>query len=46
MLVKKKLKKLLLDVYYKEGKEESRHYLDDAHDGYDYKKGRYSLKKF
>jgi alpha-glucosidase len=36
---------ITLDVYYKHGKEESKLY-DDAHDGYDYKKGRYSLRTF
>ena len=36
---------ITLDVYYKKGKEESQLY-DDAHDGYDYKKGRYSLRTF
>lgn len=36
---------ITLDVYYKEGKEKSQLY-DDAHDGYDYKKGRYSLRTF
>jgi alpha-glucosidase len=34
-----------LDVYYKKGKENSDLY-DDAHDGYDYTKGRYSLRTF
>ncbi|SDB42076.1 alpha-glucosidase [Flavobacteriaceae bacterium MAR_2010_188] len=34
-----------LDVYYKEGKETSTLY-DDSHDGYDYTKGRYSLRSF
>ena len=34
-----------LDVYFKLGKEKSELY-DDAHDGYDYKKGRYSLRNF
>lgn len=34
-----------LDVYYKDGKEDSRLY-EDADDGYDYTKGRYSWKKF
>jgi len=34
-----------LDVYYKVGKENSMLY-DDAHDGYDYTKGRYSLRTF
>ncbi len=36
---------ITLDVYYKKGKERSKLY-DDAHDGYDYKKGRYSLRTF
>lgn len=36
---------LTLDVYYKEGKEKSVVY-EDAQDGYDYKKGRYSLLSF
>jgi alpha-glucosidase len=34
-----------LDVYYKLGKEKSLFY-DDAHDGYDYNKGRFALKTF
>ncbi|NRA93985.1 MAG: DUF4968 domain-containing protein [Psychroserpens sp.] len=34
-----------LDVYYKEGKEVSK-LFDDAEDGYDYTKGRYSLRTF
>jgi alpha-glucosidase len=34
-----------LDVYFKNGKEVSK-LFDDAHDGYDYKKGRYSLRTF
>ncbi|WP_343694241.1 glycoside hydrolase family 31 protein [Flavobacterium sp.] len=33
---------LTLDVYYKHGKEKSQVY-EDAQDGYDYKKGRYSF---
>jgi len=36
---------LTLDVYYKKGKENSELY-EDANDGYDYKKGRYSLRHF
>jgi alpha-glucosidase len=36
---------ITLEVYYKEGKEDSTLY-DDAHDGYDYTKGRYSLRTF
>ncbi|MGB1451490.1 MAG: DUF5110 domain-containing protein, partial [Marinirhabdus sp.] len=34
-----------LEVYFKLGKQKSSLY-DDAHDGYDYTKGRYSLKQF
>ena len=41
----KTIEELTLDVYYKNGKEDSELY-EDADDGYDYKKGRYSLKKF
>ena len=41
----KKFDDITLDVYYKEGKEVSKLY-DDAHDGYDYKKGRFSLRTF
>ena len=41
----KKFDEITLDVYYKEGKEVSQLY-DDAHDGYDYKKGRFSLRTF
>ncbi|HEX8575878.1 MAG TPA: glycoside hydrolase family 31 protein [Flavobacterium sp.] len=36
---------ITLDVYYKLGKEKSEVY-EDAQDGYDYNKGRYSLSKF
>ncbi|MGO4818886.1 glycoside hydrolase family 31 protein [Flavobacterium sp. W22_SRS_FP1] len=36
---------LTLDFYYKEGKEKSVVY-EDAQDGYDYKKGRYSFLSF
>jgi alpha-glucosidase len=36
---------LELDIYYKEGKEKSVVY-EDAQDGYDYKKGRFSLMSF
>jgi len=39
------IKELILDVFYKHGKENSELY-EDAHDGYDYKKGRYSLRSF
>ena len=41
----KEIEELKLDVYYKLGKEESEVY-EDAHDGYDYKKGRYSRRTF
>lgn len=41
----KEITQLKLDVYYKTGKEKSEVY-EDAHDGYDYKKGRYSLRNF
>ena len=41
----KKIEQLTIDVYYKEGKEKSQVY-EDAHDGYDYIKGRYSLRNF
>jgi alpha-glucosidase len=41
----KKFDEISLDVYYKKGKESSTLY-DDAHDGYDYKKGRFSLRNF
>lgn len=36
---------LVLDVYYKLGKEKSTVY-EDAQDGYDYNKGRFSLRTF
>jgi alpha-glucosidase len=36
---------LILDLYFKLGKEESL-VFEDAQDGYDYKKGRYSLTTF
>ncbi len=39
----KKFDEITLDVYYKKGKESST-LFDDAHDGYDYTKGRYSLR--
>ncbi|PTX62681.1 alpha-glucosidase [Kordia periserrulae] len=41
----KKIDEVTLDVYYTEGKERSQ-LFDDAHDGYDYTKGRYSLRTF
>ncbi|MCK5816221.1 MAG: glycoside hydrolase family 31 protein, partial [Flavobacteriaceae bacterium] len=39
------IEQLTLDVYHKNGKEESLLFQDDG-DGYDYTKGRYSLVKF
>ncbi len=39
----KEIKEVVLDIYFKRGKETSQIY-DDAHDGYDYIKGRYSLR--
>ncbi|PTB92540.1 glycosyl hydrolase, partial [Marinobacter sp. B9-2] len=41
----KEIDELTLDVYYKEGKETSV-VFEDAQDGYDYTKGRYSLRTF
>lgn len=41
----KEIEQITLEVYYKEGKEESE-LFNDAHDGYDYTKGRYSLRTF
>jgi alpha-glucosidase len=41
----KQIDQLTLDVYYKKGKEKSELY-EDANDGYDYKKGRFSLRSF
>ena len=41
----KKIDEVALDIYYKEGKDRSQ-LFDDAHDGYDYTKGRYSLRTF
>ncbi|MFB9052040.1 glycoside hydrolase family 31 protein [Formosa undariae] len=40
-----KFDEITLEVRYKLGKEQSL-LFDDAHDGYDYTKGRYSLSKF
>ena len=39
------VKEMVLDVYYKNGVETSTVY-EDGQDGYDYKKGRYSLRNF
>ena len=41
----KVIEELTLDVYYKKGKEPSELY-EDAQDGYDYKKGKFSLRHF
>lgn len=41
----KNIEQLTLEVYYKNGVENSAVY-EDAQDGYDYKKGRYSLRNF
>jgi alpha-glucosidase len=41
----RKVEELELNVYFKMGRENSEVY-EDAHDGYDYKKGRYSLRNF
>ena len=39
------IKELVLEIYYKLGEERSLIY-EDAQDGYDYKKGQYSLRRF
>jgi len=39
----KNIEEITLDIYYKEGKEVSQ-VFEDAHDGYDYTKGRYSFR--
>ncbi|WP_299800912.1 glycoside hydrolase family 31 protein [uncultured Maribacter sp.] len=41
----KRIEELVLEVYYKEGTEASEVY-EDSDDGYDYKKGRYSLSNY
>lgn len=41
----KEFNEVTLDIYYKQGKETSL-FFDDAHDGFDYTKGRYSLRNF
>ncbi|NJB35008.1 glycoside hydrolase family 31 protein [Croceivirga sp. JEA036] len=41
----KELVELKIDVYFKEGKEDSVIY-EDQQEGFDYKKGRYSLRNF
>lgn len=41
----KKIEQMTLDVYYTSGVEQSTLY-EDAHDGYDYRKGQYSTRNF
>lgn len=41
----KKVEEVVLDVYYKKGKEDSQ-FFDDSHDGYDYTKGRFCFRTF
>ncbi|WP_031425986.1 glycoside hydrolase family 31 protein [Flavimarina sp. Hel_I_48] len=41
----KSIEELVIETFYKEGIERSSVY-EDAQDGYDYKKGRYSLREF
>jgi len=41
----KNIEQLHLDIYFKLGKEKSQVY-EDAEDGFDYKKGRFSLRNF
>ena len=41
----KEIEELVLDVYFKQGEETSQ-VFEDAQDGYDYIKGRYSLRNF
>ena len=41
----KHINEVILNVYYKKGKEESQ-LFDDAHDGFDYTKGRFSYRTF
>jgi alpha-glucosidase len=41
----KNIDEITLEIYYKKGKESSELY-SDANDGFDYKKGRYSLRTF
>ncbi|GAA3511049.1 glycoside hydrolase family 31 protein [Aquimarina addita] len=42
----KKIDQLTLEVYYKLGDKEVSKVYEDAEDGYDYSKGRYSLRTF
>jgi alpha-glucosidase len=41
----KKIEQLKLEIYYKLGSEKSQ-VFEDAHDGYEYTKGRFSLRNF
>ena len=41
----REIEQVFLDIYYKKGKEKSQLY-EDSHDGYDYIKGRFSLRNF
>lgn len=41
----KEIKQVYLDIYFKKGKEKSQLY-EDSQDGYDYIKGRFSLRNF
>ncbi|UZO80115.1 glycoside hydrolase family 31 protein [Aquimarina sp. ERC-38] len=42
----KKIEELLLELYYKKGNKETSQVYEDEQDGYDYTKGRYSLRSF
>jgi len=42
----KKIEELKLEVYYKLGNKEESKVYEDAQDGYDYAKGRFSLRNF
>ncbi len=42
----KTIEQLKLEVYYKQGTKEVSKVFEDAQDGYDYTKGRYSLRTF
>ncbi|MBQ4819449.1 glycoside hydrolase family 31 protein [Aquimarina sp. MMG016] len=42
----KKIEELKLEVYYKQGNKEVSKVYEDAQDGYDYAKGRFSLRSF
>ncbi|TRZ45169.1 glycoside hydrolase family 31 protein [Robertkochia solimangrovi] len=42
----KEIETLDLDIYYMEGRDATSKIFEDAGDGFDYKKGRYSLRQF